>query len=182
MTDCPSDKICIKVKMSMKHWCKNTDKRTPKYLYIHFSPYLDSKNLTWNILGWNPGFHIDKTVRKILNHGTVYWPTFTWIVCSSTLHQSVRTCTYTSDSYENRHKIVIWKPNGRKTTSRLDHKNKMALKKIFGVCRVDWLALDEGRVVVFCEQGNELLHFIKGWVFLMDKSLFAAEQETISLG
>jgi len=55
------------------------------------------------------------------------------------------------DSYENRHKIVIWKPTGRKTTSRLDHKNKMTLKKGFGVCRVDWLALGQGPVVVFCE-------------------------------
>jgi len=54
-------------------------------------------------------------------------------------------------SYENRHKTVIWKPTSRKTTSRLNHKNKMALKKSFGVSRVDWLALDQGPVVGFCE-------------------------------
>lgn len=93
----------------------------------------------------------------------------------------VRTGTK-GDSDKNRQKIVIWKPNGGKTSSSLDHENKMELKKSFGVCRVDWLVLDRGPVVVFCEEGNELLHFIIGGDFLTDKSLLAAEEEIISLG
>jgi len=43
------------------------------------------------------------------------------------------------DSDEDWHKIVIRKRNGRKTTRRLDHKNKMAVKKV-SEC-VEWIGL-----------------------------------------